>query len=406
MKFRYKGLNSGGLVVRGEMEADSRKGAMQTLANGGIAVLLLREVSTDAPFKLNIFKRDDRVKFSDIEMGHFLRKLADLCCGGLLLADALESLCSNTSSGKERTLSERILAHLRDGNSFAQALKKCCNFFEDSTLSILELGDLTGKLSQALCNVVNLLQRKIETKKRFIAALSYPFFICCVAFVVILLFLFYLMPRMESMLRGFGGQLPPSAHILMNFSRFLAHYFPILLLLAAIAATLVRYFYRFDKYRLIFDRILLQLPVWGRLNALFTRARLSNTLASLMAGGVATSEAIGMAVDSISNAFFKKNYIKACDAILDGATLASAFRMHKIFDGSAADIIAVGEKTGGIAAQLFSLAAMYDEQLNNFLRKLIAAISSAALLFAFAIVAILALSLVSTVLNFSAKLAH
>ena len=113
-----------------------------------------------------------------------------------------------------------------------------------------------------------------------------------------------------------------------------------------------------------------------------------------------------MAVHSIANAFFKKNYAKACDAILDGATLTSAFKIHKIFDGSAADIIAVGEKTGGIAAQFFSLASMYDEQLGNFLRKLITAISSAALLFAFAIVAILALSLVSTVLNFSAKLAH
>ncbi|MDR0715558.1 MAG: type II secretion system F family protein, partial [Puniceicoccales bacterium] len=205
MKFKYKGLNGKQTTVHGKVEADSRKGAMQILTKNGVTVLSCDEIIGNKIFKLKIGRHDGALKFSDSEMVYFLGKLANLCNGGLLLADALESISKNSSSEKENLLSCQILEKLRDGNNFAQALKKCCNFFDDSMLSVLELGDLTGKLSHALVNIVASLRRKIETKKRFIAGLSYPLFICCVVFGVILLFLFYLMPRMEAMLRSFGG---------------------------------------------------------------------------------------------------------------------------------------------------------------------------------------------------------
>ncbi|MDR3274088.1 MAG: type II secretion system F family protein [Puniceicoccales bacterium] len=404
MKFKYRGLDAGKRVVRGEIEADSRRQAMRALTGSDVVILGLSEASAKGPLRLGFRKHGNFVKFSDAEMGHFLEKLAHLYRGGLMLSDALESMAKNTSQGKERSLSFRILENLRDGDGFAQSLKKCCNFFDNSMLSILELGELAGKFLQSLDNVIALLRRKIETKKRLIAGLSYPLFICCVAFLVILLFLFYLMPRMDGMLRNFGGQLPVTARILISCSRFLANYFPVFLLLAAMAGVFCRYLYRFAKYRLIFDRFFLKIPALGYLYTLSMRVRIASMLASLLSGGVAASEAIDMVSNSISNSYFKKNYTKARDAILDGTTLASAFKTCEIFDGSATDIIAVGEKTGDVASHFASLAATYDVQLNDFLKKSITITSSAALLLAFVIVAILALSIVSTVLNFSAKL--
>jgi type II secretory pathway component PulF len=403
MKFKYKGLDVSERVIHGEIEADSRKKAMQALADSDVVILELNEASGKRTFKLGFRKRGNFVEFSDAERCRFLEKLSHLCRGGLMLSDALESIAKNTSHGKERSLNFRVLENLRDGDSFAQSLKKGCNYFDNSTLSILELGDSAGKLLQSLNKVIALLRRKIDIKKRFIAGLSYPVFICCVAFSVILLFLFYLMPRMDGMLRNFGGQLPVTAGILISCSRFLAHYFLIFLLFATTACMFCRHLYRFDKYRLIFDKIFLKIPVLGHFYTLFVRVRIANVLASLLSGGVAASEAIDMVSNSISNSFFKKNYIKARDAILDGATLASAFKSCEIFDGSATDIIAVGEKTGDVASHFASLAEMYDIQLNDFLKKSVTITSSAALLFAFAIVAILALSIVSSVLNCSTK---
>jgi general secretion pathway protein F len=406
MKFKYKGLNGKWTTVHGKVEADSRKGAMQILAKNGVTVLSCDEIIGNKIFKLKIGRHDGTLKFSDSEMVHFLGKLANLCNGGLLLADVLESISKNSSSEKENLLSCQILEKLRDGNNFAQALKKCCNFFDDSILSVLELGDLTGKLPLALANTVASLRRKIETKKRFIAGLSYPLFICCVAFGVILLFLFYLMPRMEAMLRSFGGQLPLTARLLISCSRFFVRYFPIFFLLLLTAVIFLRYLYHFDKYRLIFDKFLFKIPAIGHLYTLLIRVRIANGLASLISGGVAISEAVNMVARSIANTFFRQNYIEARDAILDGAALASAFKTYKIFDGSEADIIAVGEKIGNVAVHFATIGEIYDAQLSDFLKKLVTITSSAALLFAFAIVAILALSIVSTVLNFSAKLAH
>jgi type II secretory pathway component PulF len=406
MRFKYRGLADSGKTIRGETEASSRKKAMQSLARSGVRILALDEVCGGAPSKLPFLKGRGRMKFSDGEMSHFFEKLAYLCGGGLLLPDAIESLAKNTSSAKERFLSRQILEKLRDGDNFTQAIRKCCDFLDGSMLSMLELGDLTGKISNSLRSIVDLLRRKIETKKRFVAGLSYPIFICCVALGVILIFLFYLMPRMATMMRGLGGKLPEMASILIYCSRGMARYLPLFLLLLGAAGMWVRYLYKCDRYRFALDKFFLKIPIAGRLYTLFVRVRISNILAELVLSGVSVSEAVTVGASAISNSFFRKNYTEARDAILDGTSLASAFKMHGIFDGSAVDIIAVGEKIGDVASHFAFLADMYDAQLNAFLKKLVAFTSSIALLFAFAIVAILSLSIVSSVLNFNARLTH
>ncbi|MDR2720998.1 MAG: type II secretion system F family protein [Puniceicoccales bacterium] len=406
MKFKYKGLEASGKIICGHVEAGSRKKAMQSLICDGIAVLALNEMLDKVPLKLAFLRENERLKFSDGEMCHFFDKLAYLCGGGLLLPDAIESIARNTSSAKEQSLSCRILEHLRDGDNFTQAIKKCYSFLDNSMLSMLELGDLTGKFTRSLRSIVDLLRRKIETKKRFMAGLSYPIFICCVAFVVILVFLFYLMPKMTTMMHGFGGKLPKMASILVHCSQGVAHYFPTFLLLLGIAGIWVRYLYKCDRYKFILDKIFIKIPIIGHLYVLFIRMRISSILSELISSGVSVSEAITAVAGTISNSFFRKNYAEARDAILDGMSLASAFKIHGVFDGSATDIIAVGEKIGDVASHFASLATMYDVQLDTFLKKVITLTSSVALLFAFTIVAILSLSIVSSVLNFNAKLMH
>jgi type II secretory pathway component PulF len=373
---------------------------------GGITILALDEAPEEVPSRAAFLRGGKQLKFSDGEMCHFFDKLAYLCGGGLLLPDAIESIARNTSSAKERSLSCRILENLRDGDNFMQAIKKCCNFLDNSMLTILELGDLTGKFARSLRSIADLLRRKIETKKRFVAGLSYPIFICCVALGVILIFLFHLMPKMASMVHGLGGNLPRMASILVHCSRGIAHYFPMFLLLLGIGGMWVRHLYKCDRYKFILDKIFIKMPIIGRLHVLFIRTRISSILAELISSGVSVSEAVTVVSGTISNAFFRKNYTEARDAILDGMSLASAFRIHGVFDGSAADIIAVGEKIDDAASPFASLAVMYDVQLDSFLKKLITLTSSVALLFAFAIVAILSLSIVSSVLNFNARLIH
>lgn len=403
MKFKYKGFEARGVPVAGDIEADSRKKAVQLLANKGVKVFAIGEVAAKSGSLVKFFGLARR-RLSDGEFCRFFEKLAQLCRGGLTLADAVESIARNSSSSIERFLGERILEHLHDGISFVQAAKKCCNSLDNNVLSMLALGDLTGQISNSLGNVAMFLRRKIETKKRFIAGLSYPLFICAVAFAVVLLFLFYLMPKMSAMIRGLGGDLPIMARSLVGFSKFLTKYSSFLTIFLIIIPYFACHLRKTDRYRLSFDKILAKIPLIGPLQLLSMRANVSNILASLAASGVAVSDSINVAANSIVNAYFKANYSKACDAIFDGMAPSMAFKIHGIFEGYGADLIAVGETTGDMAATFSHLAEIYDEQLSDFLKKLTAATSSIALLFAFSMVAVLALSIVSSVLSFSAKL--
>jgi type II secretory pathway component PulF len=406
VKFKYRGLDAAGRATGGEIEAESSKRAAQLLFSKGITPLKLREIGGGIWPGLGAWRRGRNMRLSDGEMEHFFDRLARLCGSGLTLADALESIAQNTSSPLERRLTLQILDNFKAGDSFTQALKKCSNSFTPSMLSILALGDVTGNFSHSLDSVVAFLRRKIDTRKRFIAGISYPLFICAMAFGVVLLFLFYLMPRMSSMMASLGGQLPLVARALMRCSRLSLRFSPLLMLFIAAMPLFLRRLRGSAKHGLKIDRIFLRLPVVGRLHTLAMRAQISNTLASLTSGGVTVTEAISVAGDSITNIWHRSCYTNARDAILNGAAVASAFKIGGIFDGFGADIIAVGEKTGDMAAALTSLAGAYDAQLDTSLKKLVTFTSAATLLFAFSLVAILALSIVSSVLTFSTRLAR
>lgn len=113
-----------------------------------------------------------------------------------------------------------------------------------------------------------------------------------------------------------------------------------------------------------------------------------------------------MPVESIDNLFIRQKYIDAQTAILDGVSVSQALQTFGIIDGSVCDILAVGEKTGNLDDAFVNVATIYEKHLDKFLKKLVVCTSTIALLFAFSLVTILALSVVSSVLNFSSGLSR
>lgn len=407
MRFLYRGISVGAKRVKGEFDAQDRKQAVKILTNEHIEILALEE-KQDSFFTNFIFfkSRSNTLQFTLEEICRFFEKLERLMKGGLVLSDALESIKQRSSNQKEIKLLKNVLNELREGGIFSKALNKFCNSFDSNILSILDVGDMTGNLPQALSNVIKILHRKIELKKRLIAGLSYPLFICGLAFVVILLFLFYLMPKMESMLRSFGGTLPISAHILISFTNIIIHYFPIILLFSFVLIFSFIHFCKKPKFQLFVDRNILNLPIIGRLKMLLFRTKIASAFASLLSNGIDTSSAMFIIVQSIENQYLRKQYLYAQEAIVEGDSIAHALSQFNIICGSACDILSVGEKTGDIASSFTDIADMYDEELGKFLKRLVTFSSSVALFFAFSLVSILAISIVSSVLNFSNKLIH
>lgn len=408
MKFLYRGISNNSQFVDGQLEARDRKHAIDILTKRQIKIISLSESKFSLRERLYFFRRKQQlaVRLRAEDMCRFFEKLECLLKGGLVLPDALESISRNSSNPREKSLVQSILSEVQEGVNFAYALNKFCNSLSNNELCILDVGDKTGQLVHAVSDIVKILRKKNELTQRLITGLSYPTFICLMAFSVIGLFVFYLMPRMSNLMQSLGGSLPGSVQILLHTTHFVVDYYWLILLLMALLMVFIKILYRRPKCKLYFDRAILKLPFIGDFVLTRLRYNIANTFAGLLSNSIDMSIALNLVEKTIDNSFIKQQYFLAKREIMDGGNVANVMHKFELICGTAYDMLIVGEKVGKLSDSFVDIAEMYEKHLDKLLKLFVTWSSTIALFLAFSLVAVLALSLVSSVLNFSTNLVH
>ncbi len=408
MKFLYRGISNHSQFVDGQLEARDRKHAIDILTKRQIKIIALSESKFSLRERLYFFRKKQQltVRFRAEDMCRFFEKLERLLKGGLVLSDALESISRNSSNSREKSLVQSILSEVREGVNFAHALNKFCNSLSNNELCILDVGDKTGQLVRAVSDIVKILRKKNELTQRLITGLSYPIFICLMAFSVIGLFVFYLMPRMSNLMQSLGRALPTSVQVLLQTTHFIVHYCWLILLLAAALMICIKMLYRRPKFKLYLDRAITKLPFVGDFMLTRLRYNIANNFAGLLSNNIDISVALNLIEKSIDNSFIKQQYLLAKREIMDGGNVANVMYKFELTCGTACDMLIVGEKVGRLSDSFVDVAEMYEKHLDKLLKMFVTWSSTIALFLAFSLVAILALSLVSSVLNFSTNLVH
>ncbi|MDR2603343.1 MAG: type II secretion system F family protein, partial [Puniceicoccales bacterium] len=106
-----------------------------------------------------------------------------------------------------------------------------------------------------------------------------------------------------------------------------------------------------------------------------------------------------LAQTSINNEILLERFTRAKTDILDGCSICTSFEKHNVIDGEQCDLLAIGEKTGDLASSFKDIYKMYDEKLQSTLKKLTVSVSAGAMMFAFALVGLLALGMVQSIMG-------
>jgi type II secretory pathway component PulF len=322
-----------------------------------------------------------------------------MLAAGITLSDAISVINKRTVDPAEKTLTDKLLQDISGGQSFSDAIKGLNVKIDSNVYSIILVGESSGNLAAVLKDVVDLLKSKNELKKKMISSLIYPSFMVSFVFVVMLLFVFVLMPKMESFIKDLGGELPPMAQFLKSLSKWLVYsLLPIIgcIIAAFITIPKIRQT-KLGRYKT--DQLMLKIAPFSITIPLFMKTSLTKLMATLLSNGVNTSEALNLAQTSIGNEVLLEQFICAKTDILDGGSVCTAFEKNNILDGEQCDILAIGEKIGDLASSFKDINKMYDEKLQSTLKKLTVSISAAAMMFAFALVGLLALGMVQSIMG-------
>ena len=400
LKFKYKvsGSNKEGTIF-----AESKKQAFNLLVRQGIQASILTQVGADKSKD-----QTKRVKKLDSKIAlPFLKRLLQLHGAGLPIGDTLKILQTRLQDEDLKELAIVLWRELSEGKSLGSAMKNYPNIFGDDIIYPIEAAEATGNLAPVLQDIIRLLTEREELKKKVISGMSYPIIVSIIAIGVVIFFLFFLLPRIESMLTAMGGGLTLPAKILVGFSHFLLFGMPIFLVLAIGGWCALQWWRKHSEIGLLkTDTFCLKIPIIGNLVQLVEICRVSNLLSTLLASGVNLTEAMRLTERAIRNTCLRKIYQEARSKINDGVALTIAFKNNKqaFFTDLALDILMVGENTGNMNDSFKEVYTLHNLDMDTRFNKLTSWITSGALGFAFFLVGVLALGIVSSVMQFSSSI--
>lgn len=302
-----------------------------------------------------------------------------------------------------QSLAASLWEQLSQGRTLSQAMADIPSVFDGQTISLVAAGEATGSLREVLLRLIQHLTEEREIRQRLLTALAYPVFVCVLAVVVILFFLFFLLPRLQVLLNSLGGKLPPSTQLLVSLSDFLLHYGVFLIGAAALVAVTWWRWRHTPAGRQATDAWLLRAPVTGPYAVRLTILNFTHTVAILLENGITTAESLRMAERTITNVAMREKLHLAIDRVLEGETLSTSLARTRLLPLLVTDQLAVGEQTGSLAPSLRAIAQEYQTEVSRWLEKFTRYVSSAVLAVSFGFVAFLAYAIVSAVLQVSSS---
>ena len=403
--FAYTARDAQGKTMRDVISAASRKEALRVLMARGLQPLELKE-STNAGVPIPLHQPAARIVERQPvarDLLPFLKALTELTSSGLSPGEAVRLLANRMKEPRLRTLCGRLWDRLKEGQTLSLAMESIPLVFDIQAVSLVRAAEATGSLNEVMLRLIQHHSEQRELKQKLTTALTYPLFVCLVAFGVILFFVFFLMPRLQALLTSLGGKLPLSTQLLVTGSELLVRYGLIVIPLAVVGVLLIWRWRKTETGRATIDAQLVKLPLIRTWAIDIGVLAFVQTLAVLLENGINTVEALRLTERTVPNRTMRAAMRQATERVLEGDSLSLALTRTGYFPDLVLDRLAVGESTGKLAPCLRDIARHYASLHTQRLEHSVGIIANGVLLFAFAFVGFLAYAIVAAVLRVSAS---
>jgi type II secretory pathway component PulF len=322
---------------------------------------------------------------------------------GLSAGEAVRLLSVRIKEPGLRSLCAGLWERISEGAPLSRAMADFPQVFDPSITNLIQAGEATGSLNDTVQRLIAHLTEQRELRRQLLTALAYPTFMVVVAGGVILFFLFFLLPRLQTLLTSLGGKMPTSTKLLIGLSEFAIHY-GIFVIIAAVFGAISFWRWRVSAAgRAVTDAWMLKLPLIGPFVVSQTVLAFSQTLSVLLENGITAAEALRMTEKQIGNLVHRAAFTVATARVLEGEALSVALTRTGCFPDLVIDRLSVGENTGNVVPSLKQIATAYQKLISSQLSMFTKVIASAVLMGVFIFVGFIAFAIVSAVFQVSAS---
>jgi general secretory pathway protein F len=370
------------------MEANSQSDVISAIkARGARPVSVVQDTSISSSLDIKIGKK--KVKSRDLSI--FAKQLYTMLHAGMPLLSCIETLGEQTEHPTLREALSFIHQDLQKGAIFSTSIQKRPDVFPPLFYSMVRSGELSGNLDRVLNNLAIHYQKEAKIQAQIKSAMTYPIIILIAAIGVTVLLIVKLVPMFKDMFNG--RQLPGITVFILNLSDLLIHKWYIII--AAIFATVfvIRTYLSTAAGRLQFDRRKLNLPIIGKYMKIIVSSRFASTLAVLITSGIPIIQAIESSAEITGNKFIEKKMENVLDNIKKGSPMSFELKKLKIFPPMMISMIKIGEESGAIDTMLSKTSEIFEEELEEAIKKMTSLMEPVIIILIGGIVAVVLLSI-------------
>ena len=364
--FIWKGKNPKNRKVKGEMEAETAEQVRSALQRRKITPVKIKQKPKDL-FE-NIAFMQPKVKDKDVII--FARQFSTMIDAGLPLLQCLEILYEQQENPSFKKVLKKIKESIEAGETFADALKKFPNIFNELFINMVAAGEAGGILDIILRRLSAYMEKMAKLKKQIKGAMTYPAITLAIAVIVVGIILVFVIPVFSKMFADFGSSLPTPTLLVVGLSNFVIHKIWYIIGTVVIAVFVFKKIYASKKGRIIMDDLFLKLPVFGILIKKVAVSKFTRTMGTMMSSGVSILEALEIVAKTAGNKTIEFAMLDVKQGISEGRSMADPLLESGVFPSMVCSMIAVGESTGALDTMMEKIADFYDDEVDQAVKNL------------------------------------
>ena len=405
-EFSYIARDEKGYRQTGNISSENYNTAVDKLQNDGLTIVKLteRDASFDfiKPFinrlSLEIETFKNKVPLSVLVF--FTRQISTMFSAGLTIERALYFLSEEEKNKKFKKVLIKVAGDVKKGLLLSDALERHPGVFSNLYISLVRAGEVSGKLAETLEELSIYLESVEDTQRKVKSAMYYPVFIIIFLFVVLTFTFGYLIPKFKNVYDQLGSELPYYTVLFVNFSVWLQNNFLSIFAVFILTILSIWIFTLTDTGRLIRDKILLKVPIFGNLIEQNTLSKFSKTFGILISAGVSVLDSMGLIVKVVDNRVFELAVIDASKNIENGVSISEALKNTGVFPPIMIQLLSTGEETGEIDKLAIKVSDFYSKQVDAIVDRLTSIIEPALIILIGVIIGIVLVAVYMPIFKF------
>ncbi|MFV0503921.1 MAG: type II secretion system F family protein [Lachnospirales bacterium] len=362
MTYIYKGFNKDGMKIGGAGNFKNEESVASHLDDIGISGYLIFKSETE--YKSKVYKL-----ISPKELSIFCRQMSVMFFSYITIMEGVSMLEEQTDNKALKLALKEVYGHMETGLTFAECISMYPHIFGGYLIEMVNIGEESGNLDKVFKELAIYFRKESDTRKKVKSAVLYPVAMAVIMFALIVYLIKQVLPVFDSMLTNMGVTTNSITSIVLSVGSFFNSFLLPLCFVIVVVFVGLYFYFKSEKGSYNWDVVKLKIPVVKFVIHRVVTARFARSLSILLKSGINLVSAVEQSIPLIENAYLEEKFVVALEKIKNGEKLADSLKEIGIFPTLFIKMVVIGDTTGNLDQMLENTAELFEEQVDDAIRK-------------------------------------